>query len=726
MSEIPHEDEPVTLFGAYKLVDRVAVGGMAEIFRAIEPRPVGEDRVICVKRMLPHLASEPGALAMFEEEARLGAHIRHPNVVQMLGFGESEGQPYLALEYVRGCDLWRLLRWVQHQGLGLPLETCSYVIQEILRGLTAIHTAHDAEGVHLGVVHRDVSPSNVLLSVHGEVKLGDLGIAQSHLSAHLPARHSGRRMGKLGYLAPEQVAGAPLDVRTDLFAVGVIAAELLMGGKPLFRGGSELAILLAIRDANTDHFDATAKSLPSPVAAFVRSLLAASPDARPGSAADAQGALAAALHEAGVSEPDAPMRKQFGDLIAHATGEYLKVTGEYPLPLDVPDIEKTPHIELSLEQLARGEAPLFPSRNPLAERDTLVPGAPAVQPDDPSVGLSNPLLTGPDGAAPVRAPRQYAICAGGEWREQLTYAQVVESVALGQLHPLDQLRLPSGDTFRLEEVPEFMRHARGGTLGSITQDSLPTLQPSTTLPADEGGIVVALGRSLLREETGLWLAEQGAVRKEIYIVDGAPVMVASNMAGELLGEYLVARGVVSRGELDMALAVMPRFEGKLGDTLVALGLVEPVHLFQHIASQVEEKLLETALWKSGVFSFYPGATAPGERFPLASGPWEILLEATRRRLMHGLDPVDVGDPHGAAVWKLGSALPRTLATSTLPGLVALALTVLRKPHSTADLLAALDDPEGRDRLRGARVLTVLAQLRVAVPSEPTRAASEPT
>ncbi len=689
-------------FGPYRLVDRVAVGGMAEVFRAIEPRPAGEDRVICVKRMLPHLASEPGALAMFEEEARLGAHIRHPNVVQMLGFGEAGGQPYLALEYVRGCDLWRLLRWVQHQGLGLPLETCVYVFREILKGLAAVHEARDAEGAPLGVIHRDVSPSNVLLSVHGDVKLGDLGIAQSHVHAHVPARGSGRRMGKLGYLAPEQVTGAALDARTDLFAVGVISAELLMGGKPLFRGGSELAILLAIRDANIDQFESTGRSLPEPLRAFVVHLLAAHPDARPRSAAEALAELDAVIDGAHVAETDAPARKQFGDLVAHATGEFMKVTGEYPLPL--PDHEKTPHFEVPVGDMTRGDGRFFPTRDPLGDdqRDTLIPGA----------------SVWPKGSAPpLEVPRDYAIRVSDTWRLSLTYADVVEAIALGQLEPSDQLRLPTGETVLLREVPEFLRHARPGSLGSITRDQLPGLHPVGTVSADEGGVVTALGRSVLQGETGLWLAEQGAVRKEIYVEDGAPVLVASNMAGELLGEYLVARGVVSRGELDMALAVMPRFDGKLGDTLVALGLVEPVHLFQHIAAQVEEKLLETALWSSGMFGFYPGTTAPGERFPLASSPWEVLLEATRRRLLHGLDAMDMGDPAGERRFMLARSLPRSLATSALPGPVSLALTLLRQPLRGRDVIAAIDDPDGRDVARGVRVLTLLVRLGVCVPAE---------
>ncbi|MBK6810362.1 MAG: hypothetical protein IPG81_16000 [Sandaracinaceae bacterium] len=207
------------------------------------------------------------------------------------------------------------------------------------------------------------------------MKLGDLGIAQSHLHAHIPARHSGRRMGKLGYLAPEQVTGAALDVRTDLFAVGVIAAELLMGGKPLFRGGSELAILLAIRDGNIDQFASTAKSLPEPLRAFVVHLLAAAPDARPHSAMEALAVLDAVIAGAHVAETDAPARKQFGDLVAHATGEFLKVTGEYPLPL--PDHEKTPHFDVAAGEVPRGEGRFFPTRDPLADdqRETLIPGS---------------------------------------------------------------------------------------------------------------------------------------------------------------------------------------------------------------------------------------------------------------------------------------------------------------------------------------------------------------
>jgi len=140
----PAPPPPNSRFGPYRLMDRLAVGGMAEVFRAVEPRAAGEPRVVVVKRMLPAIAAEPGAHGMFEQEAQLGASIRHPNVVEVLGAGEEEGQPYLALEYVRGVDLWRLQRTLRRRGENLGPDLALFIACELLRGIEAIHGARDA------------------------------------------------------------------------------------------------------------------------------------------------------------------------------------------------------------------------------------------------------------------------------------------------------------------------------------------------------------------------------------------------------------------------------------------------------------------------------------------------------------------------------------------------------------------------------------------------------
>ena len=211
-------------FGPYTLLGRIAVGGMAEVYRALAPPSAGSARTVVLKRMLPHIAAEAGGMEMFAAEARIGGEVRHPNVVELLGSGEVGETPYLILEYIPGCDLWRLMRWLRREGRALGVEPAILIMRDLLQGLEAVHQTVDRGGAPLAIVHRDVSPSNVLLSIHGDVKLSDFGIARA-LLAEERAQHSNRAKGKLGYLSPEQVRGRPVDQRADLFAAGVVAAD---------------------------------------------------------------------------------------------------------------------------------------------------------------------------------------------------------------------------------------------------------------------------------------------------------------------------------------------------------------------------------------------------------------------------------------------------------------------------------------------------------------------
>ena len=178
---MPPAPQPNINIGPYRLANRIAVGGMAEVFKALWPQRAGADRAVVIKRMLPALAADPECRAMFEEEAKLGVRIHHENVVEVIDHGLDEQSPYLVLEYVFGVDLWRLGRWLMRVGKPLPPPLACYVVTELLAGLDAVHEVRDERGIRLEVVHRDVSPSNVFLSVHGDVKLGDLGIARAEM-----------------------------------------------------------------------------------------------------------------------------------------------------------------------------------------------------------------------------------------------------------------------------------------------------------------------------------------------------------------------------------------------------------------------------------------------------------------------------------------------------------------------------------------------------------------
>ncbi len=225
-------------FGDYELRQRVAVGGMAEIFLARRSRPGGFSKVVAVKRVLPELAKQEEFRKMFADEARLCASLNHPNLVQVFDYGEVDGVPFLVMEWVDGCDLSSLLR----EGGPLRPSVAAFAMAEVARALAHVHAAKDESGRSLHIVHRDLSPGNVLISRAGDVKLGDFGVAQAR--GRLARTDAGRLKGTLAYLSPEQVSGVKVDQRTDIYAVGLLLFELLTGERYV-AGDSEVELLQA-------------------------------------------------------------------------------------------------------------------------------------------------------------------------------------------------------------------------------------------------------------------------------------------------------------------------------------------------------------------------------------------------------------------------------------------------------------------------------------------------
>jgi serine/threonine protein kinase len=629
---------------------------MAEVFRALEPRAVGEPRVVVLKRMLPHIADESNAQEMFAEEARLAGHVTHPNVVHVLGHGEIEGQPYLTLEYVPGCDLWRLNRRLTLESKRLEHDLVVYLVRQILSGLEAVHTATDDGGSALGIVHRDISPSNVLISIHGDVKIADFGIARADSNA-LDADTVARANGKLGYLAPEQVSGGDVDQRADLFSTGVIAAELFMR-RPLFAGGSELAVLLAIRDAEVHPFVEFLPQLPEGLGAVILNALSMNIEERPPTAR----AFWAAL-EPWQSRPEEVLRAELAAIVGSiATQNRTRRT--------------------SAGELARSTMP----PNPVMLAD-----------DHPNTTNVTPL------EYKIRKPN-------GATVGPLAYAKIVESVATGQIDGNDDISIAGGDFQPLSSVKDLYRHVPASRMTPTTTRVESAAEADRSMDFEDGGFVAALIRTLVTRRTGLWLCEQGGVRKEVYTKRGVPAFVTSNLAGELLGEYLVKKRVINRSELDMALAVMPRFEGKLGDTLVALGLVEPLELFQHIAEQVREKLLDLFTWASGTATFYEGVDPPSSGFPLSLDAWEILDRGLQRRIAAGFESALILERGQDPVIQ-ADRIDTAVATAALPEDLRAALRLCKTPHTVEEVAQFVaQQPGNTDPQRGYRVTAMLLSL----------------
>ena len=249
LAAAPVEDDVLPRrFGPYLLFDKIGEGGMARIFLARTTGGLGGDRLIVVKEILPMLAESAEMSRLLVDEAKLCATLSHKNIVQVHDLGREVGRLYIAMEYVEGLDLRELLKGCSQKKIPLPVEFSVFIVLETLRALDYAHRKRGDDGKSLGIVHRDVSPSNVLLSIEGEVKLCDFGIARALATGEaLPEEAI---QGKAGYMSPEAARGDPVDARSDIFAAGIVLWEL-MAGQRLYRpGGGRPPTIEQAREAN--------------------------------------------------------------------------------------------------------------------------------------------------------------------------------------------------------------------------------------------------------------------------------------------------------------------------------------------------------------------------------------------------------------------------------------------------------------------------------------------
>jgi hypothetical protein len=285
---------PAPRFGRYEIVERIAIGGMAELYRARLGGAHDFAKPVVIKRILPHLSADPSFVSMFIDEAKITAQLSHPKIVQVFELGTTGGELFIAMEYVEGIDLLKLLRFYARRGRRLPPPIAVHIAHEILDALEHAHAALDDQGLPLSVVHRDVSPGNVLISSRGTVKLTDFGIARA--AERNQKTEAGTLKGKYGYMSPEQVINADVDGRSDIFAVGVVFAEMLMG-KRLFVAPSDLDVLLMVRDVNLERLERYGGHIDSSLLELVHRALASSVSDRVQTAGELRDELADWLFE---------------------------------------------------------------------------------------------------------------------------------------------------------------------------------------------------------------------------------------------------------------------------------------------------------------------------------------------------------------------------------------------------------------------------------------------
>ncbi len=262
---------------------------MAEVFRGVSESIQGFKKSVAIKRILPNLAKNEKFVAMFLDEARLSLYLQHANIVHVFDIGQSDNTYFLVMEYVDGCNLKKVLEHVQRQGRVLPIQEALYLMVESCKGLSYAHHLENPEtGEPLSVVHRDISPPNILLSKQGEVKLVDFGLAKAN--SQIEQTDQGVVKGKFSYLAPEAAWGHEVDARADVFAIGIILWEMFTGRR-LFFGDTDLQTVQMVREARIPSIAALNPKVEPELEAIVRKALARDPRDRYQEAADLGDAL---------------------------------------------------------------------------------------------------------------------------------------------------------------------------------------------------------------------------------------------------------------------------------------------------------------------------------------------------------------------------------------------------------------------------------------------------
>lgn len=262
----------VEQFGKYILLERVAAGGMAEVYLSKSTGAVGVNKFVAIKRILPQYSDHQEFIEMFKEEAKIAVNLNHGNVVSIYDFGVERGQFFLVMEFVEGRNLRQILNELKKSNTQFTIEQIIYMMKEVAAGLDHAHRCIDGTtGKPLNIVHRDMSPQNIMVSFEGEVKIIDFGIAKAE--TQLEATKAGTLKGKYGYMSPEQADGQPIDPRTDIFSLGIVLWELLANDR-LFTSNSEAAILRKIRECQIPSIGRINPSIPPELERIVNKSLA--------------------------------------------------------------------------------------------------------------------------------------------------------------------------------------------------------------------------------------------------------------------------------------------------------------------------------------------------------------------------------------------------------------------------------------------------------------------
>ena len=403
--------------GKYTLVRHIATGGMAEIWLAEQEGPGGFSKQLVIKRILSHLARDQQFTSMFLDEARTVAQLSHPNIGQIFELGELEGSYFIAMEYIEGVDLAVMIELARQRGEQVPVGIGVKIVVDMLAALEFAHTFHDRDGKHLGLVHRDVTPHNVLVSNDGIVKLVDFGVAKA--KANQSKTQTGAVKGKFAYMAPEQIESKDMDHRVDIFAAGILLYELLTGQRPF---GDDLFAINAILTQATPDPRTHRPELPQTVVNIIHVALA----------------------------KDRGQRYQSAQTMMHDLEDYMAASGTYVNQRDISNYVRTVQ-GLALMGTGRIDLGAGP-RAKITEREKALvtaeqPRRPMPAPQDPTRRASSPQAPTPQGPTPQGASsadapaRPRTITAPSQGASEALGGEALDDEALAHDQPAKRVNL---------------------------------------------------------------------------------------------------------------------------------------------------------------------------------------------------------------------------------------------------------------------------------------------
>lgn len=751
------------VIGDYQIVGRLGGGSMADLYLAHKVSPFGFVRRAVIKTVKRSRSDYKELQPLLLDEARATACFDHPNLISLYDVGESEQGLYIALEYVEGSDLRRVNSKLRQRKEALPFELACYVASEVLRGLHHAHSAVGADGRPLEIVHRDVNPSNVLVSVSGHVKLADFGVVRMRERIQQKTE-PGLVKGKYAYLAPEYIAGEPCSVQTDIYAAGIMLFELL-SGRECFSGNTAYEVMWKIVNKGVPMYRLIREGVPEDLQRIVQRATSMVPERRYHTGQDMANALEAWLMRSGRHATPWVLSVFFNrhNLFPSRAIELpppAKVQRALPAQASRPPTDPSSETNVVAQQIQQSSEarPVDNSLTPAPDVSFAYPGPgdfdipilapdsadPAEIPTDSSVprpagltpptreGYEHPSTLGPSDPTPRPSVSQTAPPEQEVVVEQPTPVprgpqptpRIASSVPpIGSRTPPPRMPPPSRSNpgTIVPNPPEDDQRAQPPDAITETTPVATESKPDTSdlaitpppteprgisdrpddsgpqrplLPSErkkkkrpkvdipETGILAsgkledAPAATVLRRlvdggATGTVEFRCGLIWKRVFITDGAPTGITSNMGMELIGEHLVKARKISRDSLDRALAASERNGKSLTVTLIEQGAIDRSTLEEELGRNLSARLQEVLEWRWGTFEFKAVENDPVDILPKLDLD-ALLANAAAGGDKETSDPTDAseaGENNAQSQLKEALRVARSISKSTGKGRV---------------------------------------------------------